>query len=125
MHGAVAHPVPMRRPLNVDKERAPGQHRPSFIREWRVHRDMTQDELANRVGVDRSHLSKLERGIVGYTQPLLEAIAVALNCEPADLLSRNPGNGAAIWQLWDRAKPAERRQIEAIAETILRTGTEP
>lgn len=44
-------------------------------------------------------ISQLENGIINYTQPTLEAIAYALNCEPGDLLSRDPRTDDAVADL--------------------------
>ncbi len=71
------------------------------------------------------NLSKIERGLVPYNQELLEALAELYACEPVDLLIRDPSQPSSIWSLWDHAQPGERRQIEAIAEALIkgRTGT--
>lgn len=72
------------------KTRTGQARRPHFIREWRKHREMTQAELADAIGVATSSISQLERGDQGYSQATLEALAEALGCSPADLLARNP-----------------------------------
>jgi transcriptional regulator with XRE-family HTH domain len=64
--------------------------RPTFLREWREYRNLTQDQAAEKIGIDRSTLSKIERGGVTYNQPFLEAAADAYSCTPADLISRKP-----------------------------------
>lgn len=61
-----------------------------FIRAWRMHRKMTQDALAEKIGVTSGAISQLENGLINYTQPTLEAIARALECSPADLLYGPP-----------------------------------
>ena len=60
------------------------------IRDWRKFRGLTQEQLAGRLGVVTSSVSQLETGKQGYSQPMLEAIADALGCEPADLLNVDP-----------------------------------
>jgi|SRR5271166_6734867 len=97
--------------------------RKTFIREWRNFRHLTQEQLAERVNMSPGNLSLIERGLQNYTQDTLESLAEALQCDPADLLMRNPLDGEAIWSIWDRAKPVERRLIVDIAKTITRTGT--
>lgn len=62
------------------------------------------------VGVTHGAISQLERGQTGYTQPMLEAIATALHCEPADLIMRDPLQEGAPWSLWETLKPAEREK---------------
>lgn len=95
-----------------------------FLKEWRKHRDnMTQEDLAERVGMSVSNISQLERGLQGYSQEGLEALAEALRCEPGHLLTVNPLADTAIWSIWEQAKPAERQMIVDIAKTVLKTGS--
>jgi transcriptional regulator with XRE-family HTH domain len=97
---------------------------PTFIRQWRQHRGMSLDVLAARVPMDKGNLSKVERGILPYNQEMLERLADALMTDPASLLMRDPSAPEAIWSLWERARPGVRRQIESVAETLIRTGTD-
>jgi len=99
------------------------QYRPTFIRQWREYRGLTLEQLAARVGTTHATISRIERGKQPYSQPLLEAIADALGTDPASLLMRNPRDPEGMWSIWDRAKAAQRVQITAIAETIVKTGT--
>lgn len=100
------------------------QWRKTYIREWRKYRGLTLEQVAERAGMTAGNLSHLERGRQAYTQHALEAIAEALNTDPASLLMRDPTKEDPIWSIWDQAKPGERRQITEIAKTIIRTGTE-
>jgi transcriptional regulator with XRE-family HTH domain len=95
-----------------------------FIRAWRKYRGLTQAQLADRIGIDRSYLSNIETGRRRYDQPFLEAAADALRCAPADLIMRDPTDPEGIWSIWDQLAPVERRQIVEIAKTIRRTGTD-
>jgi transcriptional regulator with XRE-family HTH domain len=98
--------------------------RRTFIRQWRKHRNLTLAQVADRVGTTHATLSRIERGVQPYNQPLLEAIADALQTDPASLLMRNPEDPDGIWTVWENAEPAIRRQIIAIAQTLLKkTGT--
>jgi transcriptional regulator with XRE-family HTH domain len=94
--------------------------RPTFIREWRKHRGLTLEQMADRLDMTSSHLSMLERGQRGYTQETLEAVAEALQTDAASLLMRNPSDPDTIWSLWDRAKPGEKRQIRDVAEALVK-----
>jgi len=98
--------------------------RPHYIREWRKHRGLTQDQLAERIGMDKGYLSKIETGKRRYDQPFLEAAATVLQCEPADLIIRDPSDPDGIWSIWDSLRPVERQQVVEIAKTLKRTGTE-
>ena len=97
--------------------------RPTFIKQWREHRGLNQEQLAERLEMTQSHLSMLENGKRGYTQETLEAVAHALQTDPASLLMRDPADPDAIWSIWDNAKPGERQMIVDIAKTITKTGT--
>lgn len=100
--------------------------RRTFLRQWREYRNLNQDQAADRIGVDRSTLSRIENGKLPYNQAFLEAAAAAYLCEPADLLVRNPKDKSAPWTLMEalkQAEPAQRQQIIAVVETLLKTGT--
>lgn len=96
-----------------------------FIKEWRKFRHLTQEQLAERVGYDRSYINKIENGKKRYDQPFLEAAAEALQCEPADLIMRDPTDPGGIWSIWDQIPKAQRVQAVKILETFTKkTGTE-
>jgi transcriptional regulator with XRE-family HTH domain len=94
-----------------------------YIREWRKHRGLTQAQLAERIGIAESYVSKIESGKRRYDQPFLEAAADVLRCEPADLIVRNPIDPEGIWSIWDQLQPVERAQLVEIGKTLRRTGT--
>lgn len=95
-----------------------------FIREWRKFRGLTQDQLAERIGINRAYLSKIESGKRRYDQPFLEAAAEVLRCEVADLIIRDPTDPDGIWSIWDTLGPTQRSQVVEIARTLKRTGTD-
>lgn len=95
-----------------------------FIRQWREYRNLTQDQLAERVGVTPGTISQLETGRINYRQPLLEALADALRCRPGDILNIDPTQDDAIWSLWETLEPAQRRQAFRIIETFKKTGSD-
>jgi len=89
-----------------------------FVRQWRKYRMLTIEQLAERIGVTHGAIGQLERGEVNYTQPMLEAIADALMCEPGDLVMRDPLASQSIWSVWEHASTEQRDQIVRIAEAI-------
>lgn len=99
------------------------QRRRTFIKEWRKFRNLTQEALAERVGMVVSNIAQLEQGRQGYSQAGLEAIADALRCDAGQLLTVDPTKDDAIWSIWDNAKPGQRLMIVEVAKTILKTGT--
>lgn len=90
-----------------------------FLREWRKYRNLTQEQLAERVGWAVSNVSQLEQARQGYSQDGLEALAMALQCDPGQLLNTDPTRDEGIWPLWETAKPGERQMIVGIAKTII------
>lgn len=95
-----------------------------FIREWRKFRDLTQEQLAERMGIARSYVSHVEKGKRRYDQLFLEAAADALQCTPADLIMRDPTQSGSIWSIWDQIPGAERPQAAKVLETFIKkTGT--
>jgi len=76
-------------------------HPRHYVREWRKFRGLTQERLAERIPYTTGAISQLETGRVAYTQPIIEALAEALQCEPGDLLSRNPEKEGEVISLFD------------------------
>lgn len=101
---------------NFKVERPPWR----LLRKWRKFRGFTQEQLAGRLDMATASISQLETGKTGYTQDTLERLADRLNCQPADLLMRDPTDPQGIWSIWDRLKPVQQRQaikvLKALAE---------
>ena len=99
----------------------PRKRGPTYLRQWRHHRRLTLQKVAERMDMTPSHLSMLERGVRGYTQPVLEAVASALRTDAGSLLVRDPTDPDAIWAIWDKAKPDQRKQImEVVRKRVKR-----
>lgn len=95
------------------------ERRKIYLKEWRIYRGLTQEQLAGRSDMSPGNISLLERGLQNYTQDGLEHLADALNCNPGELLMVDPNRSAGIWSIWERALPTERQQIEAVAEALI------
>jgi phage repressor protein C with HTH and peptisase S24 domain len=72
--------------MKTDKTEKPANH----IKEWRKYRKMTQEALADAVGVVTASISQIETGKQGFTDTTLYAIADALQCSAGDLLTKAP-----------------------------------
>lgn len=84
------------------------QRRKIYLIEWRKHRQVTQERLAEYLHISKGHLSKIERGERQYTQDMLEQAAEYLQCDPQDILMRDPTDPEGIWSIWDRVKPVDK-----------------
>jgi transcriptional regulator with XRE-family HTH domain len=98
--------------------------RRTFFKEWRKHRGMTLEQAAEVAGMTAGNLSAMERGVQGYTQDGLEALADAYKTSTGWLLDVDPTKDGAILPIWERAKDTDRQKIVDIAKTIVgKTGT--
>jgi len=79
-----------------------------LIREWRKHRGLTQQTLAEQIGISRSYLALIELGKRSCPQEVRSAIAVVLKCSRADLLEGGPANSDDILLFWSSLTEAER-----------------
>lgn len=99
-----------------------GKH---FLREWRVYRELTQEQAAGRLDVDRSMLSKIENYRAQYTQELLEKASIAYDCTVEDLLAVNPGYRDPPRLIYDSLRNAsaeQQRRALAIIDSLLKAG---
>lgn len=106
-------------------DEAPPKRGRVFLREWREFRELTQEAAADRVDVDRTTLSKIERGILPYNQDFLERLALAYGCEPAELLGINPlqpDPPKLVYARLRAAPPDVQRRAVAVLEALLKTG---
>lgn len=97
---------------------------PHYIKQWRKYRGLTQERLASRLDMNQGHLSQIENYKRGYNQGLLEAIADALSCVPADLIMRDPTKSEALWSIWEQVPDNQRTQVMEIIETFVHEGKE-
>ena len=94
-----------KRPINpaaIARQRQAGQRQRHFVKEWRKFRGLTQERLADRTPFTTGAISQLETGRTKYTQDMIEALAFALECEPGDLLSRDPMKEGEVVDLLSR-----------------------
>ncbi len=59
------------------------------VRRYRDAADLSQEAVAERMGVDRAYVSAVERGAQNVTLLLLWEISQALRVRPADLLDES------------------------------------
>lgn len=59
------------------------------VRRYRLAAHLSQEAVAERMGVDRAHVSAIERGLQNATLLTIWQAAQALNVRPAELLEEN------------------------------------
>ena len=92
--------------------------RSTFIRDWRKHRQLTLERVAERIGMTTSNLSKIERGEQPYTQPILEALADALTASPSDLIMRPPHAKNDLLTLVEALEAEQQKQAIAVIRAL-------
>ncbi|MEL6323785.1 MAG: helix-turn-helix transcriptional regulator [Pseudomonadota bacterium] len=98
-----------------------------YIREWRKFRGLTQKQLTERMEhapgeelISQMSVSRIERGTQPYSQPILEALAIALDVTPAMLLEVDPCAEGQILDFLRRIDDAKRPTVMAMIEAALR-----
>lgn len=96
------------------------QRRRLFLKEWRNHRGLTQEQLAERSELSQGLISQLEKNTTDFSGETLARLANALQCEPADLMMRNPLDQEAPWTIWDTLDKPQKVQAVEIMKALKR-----
>lgn len=91
----------------------------TFLQEWRDFIDLDQEEVAARIDMSRSNLSKIENGESPYTQRTLEALAEVYGREPWELIAIDPNNEESLWALFKQADKLTGRDRKRLREVII------
>lgn len=105
-----------------------GKGRGHYIAAWRQFRGLSQEQLAEAVGVTHATISRIETGVIDLKECRLYAIAQALSVSPGALLSTEPGSTSpdddqGTLALWERATPEQKKQIARIVRALLEDNT--
>lgn len=92
----------------------------TYIRAWREKRGLSLRQLAGRLEttpggdplISFASLGRIEKGKQPYSQPILEALAFALNVTPSMLLEMDPNAEGQVIDMLRRLGPA--KQSEAL-----------
>jgi XRE family transcriptional regulator, regulator of sulfur utilization len=68
-------------------EAEPAQAFGATVRALRTEQGVAQETLAHLVGIERSHMGKIERGEHMATLAIIQKVARALGCSSADLMT--------------------------------------
>lgn len=115
---------------------------PHFLRAWRKQRGMSLEAVGEelqtliaekypprsrngalkRIGVTHGNLSRVERGLVPYNQPLLELLAVVYRTDPGSLLMSDPDKMDFMWAVWDELSRTEKAQAVEVIKALKKAG---
>lgn len=103
-----------------------------FIKQWRKSKGLSLRKLANRLVdenfnpiISYASLSRIEKGDQPYTQDTLEALADALSCDAADLITRTPESSKTILLVWDKIPEADKpKALEVLQAFMKKDGTD-
>ncbi len=93
-----------------------------YLKEWREHRGLTQEQASEASGVSQSVLTRLESNKREYKERHLEALAKAYRCTTAELLGTDPtASSGEVISMMDRMlkiPPHKREQALRILDTF-------
>ncbi|RVI91800.1 helix-turn-helix domain-containing protein [Sinorhizobium meliloti] len=100
----------------------------TYLREWREYRGLSLRRLADRLELDgpdetfsHTSIARIEKGLQPYSQPILEAIAAALDVSVTDLLSVDPTKEGEVVDLMrlidDKNRAVAIRMLKALTGT--------
>ena len=100
-----------------------GKH---YIRQWREFRGLSLRQLEARLEVEPggdplvtyASLGRIERFLQPYSQPILEALAIALSTTPAALIEVDPFKDAQVVDLLRHLPRDKRDQVERFIRFI-------
>lgn len=98
---------------------------PNRLYELRRARGWSQQELADRVGCSKMHVSGLERGKRDFSLSMMRRFAQVLNVAPADLLSRSDNpmllapDEERLLTTYRQAEPDKQESLQRVAEALV------
>ena len=88
---------------------------------WRLHRGLTQAQLAEKVGTTGAVISLLESGDRPLSDKWLRRIGEALKVRPGHLLDFAPGDSSGeVLDLWADVAPARRAEVMEVLRVFRR-----
>jgi transcriptional regulator with XRE-family HTH domain len=101
----------------------------TYIKEWREFRGLSLRRLAQRLEIDgptetfsHASLGRIENGKQPYSQPILEALSVALDCSVTDLLSKNPFKEGEVIDLLALINDSNRETAVRVLRALVANG---
>lgn len=96
---------------------------PNHLKAWREFREMSQEELAEKVGTTASQISMLETGDRGLSAKWLRKLAPALKTTPGHLLDHDPNTiDNDVFDIWVAIGEKDRATALRVLKSF-KTGT--
>lgn len=106
---------------NMDDQKNGG---PNFLQAWRLHKRMTLQELADKIGTTAGVIHHLENGDRGLSAKWLRKLAPALDTTPGHLLDLHPDDAnAEVLSIWSGVPEDKKPQALRVLETF-KSGTD-
>jgi transcriptional regulator with XRE-family HTH domain len=104
----------------VRQPKKPNPSRPAhFLRQWREHRRMTQEDLAGMIGTNASVISLLEDGKRRLSDKWLDRLAPALKTSRGAILDYDPNSVSnTILEIWASIPESSKPQALDILQTF-------
>lgn len=97
---------------------------PNHLAAWREFRQMTQEDLAEKVGTSPGMISMLENGERGLSAKWLRRLAPVLKTTPGHLLEHDPHNmDTDVLDIWANIAAVDRDQARRVLRSFVKTGT--
>jgi transcriptional regulator with XRE-family HTH domain len=98
---------------------------PNNVKAWRLHIGMTQQELGDALGVAKSVISDLERGVVQINDKWLRRLAPIFKTQPGHILDYAPEDvDSDIIDIWAHIDLHDRsRAADVLRQFVKKTGT--
>ena len=98
---------------------------PHYLREWRKHAGLTQEQLAEAIGTSKSQISERERYNLQLSPKWLRRLAPVLKVQPGHILDHDPEDlDTDIIDIWTRIPERDRVQAARVLRSFTRTGTD-
>ena len=114
-------------PKRIKPKKAPDKrYRVTYLRAYREKAQLSLEKATERFihfgleDMSPASLSRIERGLQPYSQPILEVACNVYGTDEYSLLWRDPSNPDAIWSIWDQALPGERRIIVETGQSLIK-----
>lgn len=97
-----------------------------YLKQWRKHRGLTQEQVVDRLAAfddpnlpqTAASLSRIENGKQPYGQRIIEALADIYQCEPHEVIGRNPQVAGEVIDMLFALSESQRHQIKVIVEAL-------